>query len=1051
MIEKAIRLPVTVTVGAILIVLFGLISLFRVPVQLTPDVEKPKISVRTIWPGAGPEEVEKEIVIPQEDKLKALEGLVEMESESHDSMGNITLTFQIGTDMEAALLKVSNKLDQVPRYPERAEKPVIVSAGEQRQAIAYVVLGRMKSDPLPIDREKSYAENFIKPRLERVPGVGLVEVYGGRERELQVILKPGALAMYRLSVQDVISALRRENRDTSAGYFDEGKRRYILRVLGEYRRPGDVEAVVIKRVGQTPVRIRDVARVVLGFGDENTIVRQHDEKTLVFKVVQTAGTNVLTVMDHLKKTIKDLNREYLVHRNLELRQVYDSTEYIYASIRRVRQNIFLGGGLAVLVLLVFLRSASSILVVTTAIPISIIGTFLMITLFGRNINVISLAGMSFAIGMVVDNSIVVMENIYRHRQMGESGLQAALRGTREVMGAVVASTLTTIAVFVPVVFVEEEAGQLFRDIAIAIASAVFLSLLVSVSVIPSMAARTLKVKKRGGRSPGILERLGTAISGLITGTVSWVVGRMWRRLVTAAFLTGLAAWLTVGLVPDAEYLPEGNRNFVFAMLFPPPGYNNEQLGRIGDTVASALRPYWKAGKGEGDAARLEGPPMDNFFFVARERNVFMGCNSKDPQRVRELIPILRRALSPIPGAYSVVQQGSLFARGIGEGRSIDIEITGPDLERLIRLGGEIFGRARRLIAGSQIRPIPSLDLGNPEIRVVPDREKASRVGLDASDIGTTLDVLLDGAKVDDYLFEGEQIDLVLKGEDQGHSRTQDFDQVMIQTPLAGLVPLNAVAELDLVSGPSQINHIEQQRAIVVRVIPPATLSMEKAMKIVRSEIVGPIRERGDLGGAYNIRITGTADDLTRTTEALRWNFLLAVFITFLLMSALFENFFYPLVILFSVPLAAAGGFLGLWLVNTYVADQPMDILTMLGFVILVGIVVNNAILIVHQSLNFIREQGMDPKTAIVEAVRIRVRPIYMSTTTSIFGMVPLVLYPGAGSELYRGLGSVVIGGLALSTVFTLFLIPALLSMVYAVGSAASRVSRFNHGRDRETV
>ncbi|MBW2103920.1 MAG: efflux RND transporter permease subunit, partial [Deltaproteobacteria bacterium] len=218
----------------------------------------------------------------------------------------------------------SNKLDQVPRYPERAEKPVIVSAGEQRQAIAYVVLGRMKSDPLPIDREKSYAENFIKPRLERVPGVGLVEVYGGRERELQVILKPGALAMYRLSVQDVISALRRENRDTSAGYFDEGKRRYILRVLGEYRRPGDVEAVVIKRVGQTPVRIRDVARVVLGFGDENTIVRQHDEKTLVFKVVQTAGTNVLTVMDHLKKTIKDLNREYLVHRNLELRQVYDS-------------------------------------------------------------------------------------------------------------------------------------------------------------------------------------------------------------------------------------------------------------------------------------------------------------------------------------------------------------------------------------------------------------------------------------------------------------------------------------------------------------------------------------------------------------------------------------------------------------------------------------------------------------------------------------------------------------------------------------------------------
>jgi HAE1 family hydrophobic/amphiphilic exporter-1 len=313
--------------------------------------------------------------------------------------------------------------------------------------------------------------------------------------------------------------------------------------------------------------------------------------------------------------------------------------------------------------------------------------------------------------------------------------------------------------------------------------------------------------------------------------------------------------------------------------------------------------------------------------------------------------------------------------------------------------------------------------------VVPDREKASKVGLDASGIGMTLNVLLDGAKIDDYLFEGEEIDLVLKGRDDFLKRTQDFSHIMIQTPEAGLVPLNSVSTLKLVSGPSQVNHIEQQRSIVVRVIPTYEVSMEKATEIVETRIINPIMEGGRLSRAYNIGLTGTADDLSRTKDALKWNFVLALLITFLLMSALFENFLYPLVIMFSVPLAAAGGFLGLWLVNVFVASQPLDILTMLGFVILVGIVVNNAILVVHQSLQFMRREGMELISAVQEAVRVRVRPIYMSTTTSIFGMMPLVFFPGAGSELYRGLGSVVIGGLALSTIFTLYLIPSLFTLV----------------------
>ena len=1039
-IDRSIQLPVTVTVGAILILLFGIISLFRVPVQLTPDVEKPKISVRTFWPGASPQEVEKEIIISQEDKLKTLEGLLEMTSESRDSLGNITLTFEIGSDMDAALLKVSNKLNLVPNYPERVEKPIIIPASEQRQAIAYIILRKTGDDDSEIDSQKTYAKNFIKPRLERVSGVGLVQLFGGRERELQVILKPDALAFYRLTVQDVVSAIRKENRNTSAGDFDEGKRRYILRVLGEYRSPEEVENVVIKRVDDIPVTIGDVARVSLGFGKTQVIVRQYDYKTLVFKVVQTAGANVLTVMGRLKENIKDLNENYLIHRDLELKQVYDTTDYIYASINRVRQNMFLGASLAVIVLFLFLRNISSILVVTTAIPISIIGTFLMITLFGRNINVITLAGMSFAIGMVVDSSIVVLENIFRHYQSGESKFEAALNGTREVMGAIVASAFTTIAVFIPVVFIEEEAGQLFRDIAIAIASAVFLSLLVSLTVIPSMSAKILKGRSDPKGVNRILQSLGTMIGNAITGFVSWLLRTKLRSVLTVLVLTSAAVGITVTLVPETEYLPQGNRNFVIGMLIPPPGYNIDRLRDIADRIADDVRPYWVAEPGSVEARRLKGPTIGSSFFIVRARNIFTGSRSKDPERVRELIPLLRGFLSKIPGSYVIVQQGNLFSRGIGEGRSIDVEITGPDLNKLIELGGEIFIKANNLIPGSQIRPIPSLDLGNPEIQVLPDRERASRVGLSAAEIGITLDVLLDGIKVDDYLFEGEEIDLVLKGQDQVLRRTQDIDHIMIHTPMAGFVPLNSVSRLKLVSGPTQINHIEQHRAIVVRIIPPMEVSMEKAMKIVQTEIVDPLLKGRGLGTAYNIRLTGTADDLSKTKNALEWNFVLALIITFLLMAALFENFFYPLVIMFSVPLAAAGGFLGLWLVNAFLSNQPLDILTMLGFVILVGIVVNNAILIVHQSLNFIRKDKMDLHTAIKEAVRVRIRPIYMSTATSIFGMLPLVFLPGAGSELYRGLGSVVIGGLALSTIFTLFLVPSLFSLFYSLGLSLKKVS-----------
>jgi len=1051
--QHAIKNPVTVTVGVFFILLFGFIALLRIPVQLTPELQEVEIRVETIWPGASPQEVEREIVEEQEEQLKSVEGLVEMKSENYRGRGRVILKFQTGTDKDTALLKVSNKLNQVPQYPTNADEPVIKATGEESDSIAFFVFRKTQGDPGDVVFEKKFIEDNVKPRLERIPGVAAVNVYGGREEEMQVIVDPNALASRNVTIPEIIRALDMENRNVSAGDLDEGKRRYVVRTVGQYRTPKDIENVIIRQVNGAPVYVQDVARIEFGHKKSEAVIYQKGNPAIVMNAIREVGANILTVMEEIKKEIKALNRSLLPSRNLHLDQVYDETEYIYSAIDLVKQNIFIGGSLAILVLLLFLRSGTSTLIVATAIPISIIGTFVMMALLGRSINVISLAGMAFAVGMVVDSSIVVLENIYRHMQMGESRLVAAYNGTVEVWGAILASTLTTIAVFLPVIFVREEAGQLFRDIAVAVSCSVALSLIVSITVIPTLAARILRVPKallteegKAGSisSFSIYNLLGfasitRAFSRGIAAFFPWVYRSISLRCALVVVMTGLSLSMAWFLIPKTEYLPQGNQNFLFGFLLTPPGYNVEEFNRIAQKIEVDLAPYWNAEPGDEKAAGLQGPPIRTFFFVSWLQQAFMGLTSKVPERVRELLPVVYRSLAKIPGLIAVVTQASLFER-VGQGRSIDIEILGPDLTRLVTLGQEIFGQIMGALPGSQARPIPSLDLGSPEIQVIPDRVRMASLGVKTSELGIVVDALMDGTKASDYWHDGTEIDLTLMGKDEYARRSQDLKDLLIHTPRGETVTLGSLADILLVTGPSQINHIERKRSIVIRVSPPEEMPLETALERIEEQIVQPIRDRGELGDSYEIRLAGTADKLSLTRKALQWNFLLALVITFLLMASLFESFLYPMVIMFSVPLAAAGGFLGLFAVNRLIAFQPLDVLTMLGFIILIGIVVNNAILIVHQSLNHMRE-GMGSRDAIHQSIQKRVRPIFMSTTTSIFGMMPLVVLPGAGSELYRGLGSVVIGGLAVSTVFTLFLVPTLFSLVLDVKRAIVRLWR----------
>jgi HAE1 family hydrophobic/amphiphilic exporter-1 len=519
-------------------------------------------------------------------------------------------------------------------------------------------------------------------------------------------------------------------------------------------------------------------------------------------------------------------------------------------------------------------------------------------------------------------------------------------------------------------------------------------------------------------------------------------GVMPRLVLVLAVVIGssVATWL---FLPKVEYLPSGNQNLVIAILLPPPGYNLDQLLAMGNAVEEGLMPYWDIDPADPRVKQLDAPPIEDFFFVARNRQVFVGVRSAHPTRAGELVKVIQRLGDRLPGTFLVAKQTSLFEQGLTAGRTVDVEIMGPDIHRLVAFGGQIFGMIKGqppnpndptdkgvpgLIPDAQVFPSPSLDLSNPEVWVVPKLDQAADLQLSAADLGYAVDALVDGAYATDYYTGGDKIDLRIVGEEQYAKSSQSLSALPIATPTGQLVPLEAVAHITIQSGPEQINHRTRQRAITLQVTPPLTMPLEAAMDIISQNVIEPLRASGELTGGYNIGLSGTADKLRSTWTSLKWNLALAVLITYLLMAATFESWLYPFVIIVTVPIGAVGGFIGLWLLNLYVL-QPLDVLTMLGFIMLVGTVVNNPILIVEQALVHIREDGLPVAQAVVESVRTRIRPIFMTTIGGLVGLLPLVVAPGAGSELYRGIGAVLLGGMLVSTVVTLVFVPALLSLM----------------------
>ncbi len=1034
-IKYSLEKPVSVTVGVILLLVFGFIGLSNLPVQLTPDVETPQITVKTNWGGATPYEIEKEIIEQQEEVLKGLQGLTKMESASYNGYGEITLSFELKTSLDNALLRVSNKINEVPNYPENVNRPVIESAGANASPVIWMMLKPLAENKESINHYRSFFEDNVRQHLERVKGVGSLFIFGGTLSELHITLDMERMARHNISINQVISAIRSANQTNSAGVLGVGRKNYRIRTMGQFQSPADALEVVVFDDGIKRVYLREIAEIDNGYAKENIAVLHSGEPVIVIGVRKEPGTNVLTMSESLETEVERLNQTFLAEQGLYIDWVYDQRPYINTAIKLVKQNVAIGGLLAICVLLLFLRSIRSTLTTAVAIPISAIGTFLFLWITGRNLNVVSLAGISFAVGMLVDNSIVVLENIDRHRKMGKSAYNAAWDGTREVWGAVFASTATTVAVFLPIIFMQEEAGQLFRDIAIAITFSILISLFVSISVIPTLIYHLFR-----GRDSQKQNRLQKSAAGpFLTRTImrfsDLCLKNVFTRLVTVVSFTSFSIGLIFLLLPSAEYLPQGNRNLILNILIPPPGYSVEKMQELGSYIYREAEPHFREDGKDGI------PMIKDMFFVGADRFTLFGGISAHETRAAEMMPLFTRIMRSIPGVFGVSIQAGIFESGIGKGRTVDVNIAGEDIDQIVGAGRTLFGTISAKIPSSQVRPVPSLETSYPEIQVLPNKEQLAASGMTEKDLGIYIDILMDGRKIDEYRPEGsKQKDLVLTGRETTFSSPENILKGVLVNGQGSLIRVGDVAELVYTQGMPQINHLERKRTITLQVTPPKDVALQSAMNIIENEAVAPLKAAGQLEGV-EITIGGNADKLTEARQALQWNLLLALLITYLLMAALFENFLYPLIIMFSIPLAAAGGFLGLQAVNVFIAPQGFDVLAMLGFIILVGTVVNNAILIVHQSLNNVRYNGLQGIDAISEAVRTRIRPIFMSATTSVLGMLPLVLSTGSGSELYRGLGSILLGGLALSTLFTLFVIPALLGFVI----------RFERSRSHETL
>jgi len=1007
--RNALKNPAAIIVIVALVMVFGLMSVFKLPIQLTPDIEQPQITISTGWRSAAPAEMESVIIEPIENVVKNTQGVTKVTTNIQRGFGNITLTFDVGADMQRAMLDVINNLNQAPPLPLDAIEPV-VSAGGGRGGpnTASLMIKTLPDNPnSDLGMYQKLIEDVVKPRFSRIPGMGQVNLNSSRPRELRITFDPLRTASLGLSIADIGATISRAS-DVSAGVADVGRRQYTVRFSGQYS-VENLSEMIISFSGDRPIYLKDVATV------ENTLVDRFGfnlrsgQPSYYFTLKRQNDANTVALLDEINIAIKELNAGPMKAAGLVIDLSFDASVHIRNALELVQNNLGLGVLLALIILWLFLRGIRNTLIIAATIPISLMVSFIALAAFERSLNVISLAGLAFSVGLVLDAAIIVQENIVRLRSLGMDNSKAVMRGALQVTGALFASTATSVAIFLPILFMKGIEGQLFSDLALTLSIAVIASLVSAITIIPIASKYWLKTDQTVDPFAHYWERL--------TNLVMRLTNSVAKRITWIAVLLGGSILVTVLMMPKTDFMPRAPTDGFFYSLNMPPGGNVDFIEHeFSSLVKERLAPYLSGEK---------MPKIKSYNFYSFGSGSTGGfIYSDDPTRVEELMQEIKaNVFSNLPDTQVFLFRGSMInVSGGGNGRTIDIDIKGPNIESLMAVAQAGIDAINKNMTDTTAFPNPGLSLSEPELKLVPNDQRISQAGLTRRDVANAVRAYTSGLFISEYFDGNERVNVILRGEQW--DTPDELASLPIHSPLAGVQTIGELTEITRTAGPTQLRRVDGKRTISLQVSPPANMSLEEALTAIQENVMPSMNAL--LPADSSILLSGNANEMAAAINDMLKNFILALVILFLLMTALFKSAKDSLLVLLVMPMAVAGGVLALNLLNLF-TFQSLDLMTMIGFIILLGLVVNNAILLVDQTREGER-QGLPTRRAVAQAVRIRARPVYMSTLTSLFGMLPLMLMPGVGSEIYRGLAAVIVGGMTISAIFTLVLFPCLLRL-----------------------
>jgi multidrug efflux pump subunit AcrB len=1027
--QSSLANPTAVAIVATVAVLLGIVSMLRMPAQLLPPVEKPIITVINQWPGASPREIESELTVTVEEVLQGTPGMTELQSFSMPNFGFMQLEFALETDMTRALIDIISRLNRLRPLPANAEKPQVTLGewGDANDQLIEYYIQMLEDDPVKLADNKRYLREVIAPDLGALYGVSQVDLWdstGNASEQLQIEIDPYRAAEFGIDIARVADRIGR-SANVSSGVVDVGRRTYTLRVEGRYDADELAGLIVDWRDG-LPVRLGDLATVRFGSPRRDGFIYHNGHPALRFAISKTSDANVLQALEGVKARVNELNETEFAKRGMRADYSFDPAVYIDRSIKLLTGNLLAGIALAIGVLWLFLRQWRATLIIALAIPVSLLATFVVLSITGRSLNVISLAGLAFATGMVLDAAIVVLENIVRLRERGDDPAASSDAGVTQVWGALLASTATTVAIFIPIMFLDDVEGQMFADLALTIAIGVTISLLVAVTILPTAARYWMRELPPTGRENSAWDSLADHLMGL-TDTqpkrVGWVAGLMLG-----------AISLTILLWPETNYLPPVKRDTVDTFLFFPPGTNVETADReIGQVLIDRLEPHL-----DGSSA----PAIRDYFLWSfpGATGGWLAINPADATELASLENKVRSEITAgIPDTFGFTLRRSLFG-GFDDTNSVELRLMSTDLDGLKPAVAELMTLVPTLLPGASAQPQPDPFAEANELRFTPNDVRLAEVGWTRQDLTNVILQLGNGMWLGEYFTGQDRVDIYLKT--TRFDTPEQVESVPVATPAGGVVPLGSLANVDITPTPATILRVNRTRGYSIAINPPPDMSLETLVAELQTRVEPEIAPL--LPDSATIEYAGSVEDLNRAVGTLGTNFLMALGLLVLIMAGLFRSLVDAILVVISIPLAAVGGVLAINVVNV-IAFQPLDLLGMIGFIILLGLVVNNAILLVAQTRKA-EARGLSRREAVHEALRYRLRPIFMSTLTSLFGMLPLLIVPGAGSEIYRGMAAAIVGGMTVSTLFTLLLLPSLLQLV-AMGRevAAPEAVTADHG------